>query len=571
MRTHVKALLCSIAALGLGCGPIEPDQEDPIDALGLSDGKADGQTLSECEAAEILRHVNDPATTVAVLRAEGIGANSAKAIVNRRGQGPIGTVAELDAVPWVGPITFGKLRAAVKDTCASGQAEVIFSPQPWASSHLARVVGLIDDAQRSIDIAMYSFRDTQVQEALKRAVARNVDVRMIFEGANKDRKNPPGTTSARLEEIGVDVRYINRIMHHKLAIIDGPRSSTDEAKTAVLVTGSGNWSNSAATVYDENTIVLRGHAEAILRMQREFNHLWAGSRDFTLALPAEPSTSLAITDVADVAGLDAVFTSDNFVPELKASGPVFTLQPGRNTVADRLVQLIAGAQTSIHIASGHLRSSVIADALIAKHAASPNVDIKIYLDNQEYLSRSAKVAQDAELAACITAAGADAARQDGCYESGLLYSLTMHEAGIPLRFKYYAYRWDASYAAQMHNKYFVIDGKTLASGSYNLSNNAEHATMENMVIYEGPEFAALVASFEASFARLWETGRAEGRLGALEAKIASGRSFPIVFDAMALTWDEVTGLKQAIRAACPAIDSVEYRAHAAAHRICEKQ
>ncbi len=573
MRDLAKLLVSSFLLFGAAaCAP--PEVEDPIDEVGLSDGKADGETLSACEATAILRLVNDPATTVEALRSLGVASKASKNIVKRRDQSPIDTVAQLDAVGYVGRTVFGKLAAAVKPTCtqAGPSTEVIFSPHPWAESHLARLVGLINNAQESIDIAIYSFRDAQVQDALRRAVERNVDVRMIFETAGDDARNqnPAGTPSARLEEIGVDVRYVNRIMHHKFAIIDGPRRSADQARTAVLVTGSANWSGSAATTYDENTVFMRGQAEATLRMQREFNYLWANSRDFTLTTAAPASSSLAITDVADAPGLDIVYTSDNFLPRQTTTGPSFTLQRGKNTIADKLVQLIAGAQKSIHIASGHLRSSQVAEALLAKHAADPGVDIRIYLDGQEYLSEFAQQDQDAALEACVAAAGGDANKKDDCYESGLLFSLKMHRAGIPLRYKYYAYRWDASYAAQMHNKYFIIDGKQLASGSYNLSNNAEHQTMENMVIFDGAENQGMIASFEASFAGLWETGRAEDRLAALKSKIGSGQTFPIVFDPMALDWNQVSDLKTAIRAACPNVDSTEYRSNATAHRVCQK-
>src|SRR5690606_41326124 len=72
----------------------------------------------------------------------------------------------------------------------------------------------------------------------------------------------------------------NKIMHHKFMIIDGPRRELERAATATLVTGSANWSDAAATRYDENTLFLQGHAVLLLRMQGEFNLLWEHSRDF---------------------------------------------------------------------------------------------------------------------------------------------------------------------------------------------------------------------------------------------------------------------------------------------------
>ena len=59
-------------------------------------------------------------------------------------------------------------------------------------------------------------------------------------------------------------------------------------------------------------------------------------------------------------------------------------------------------------------------------------------------------------------------------------------------------------------------------------------------------------------------------VAALNARIDQGGDFPIVFDAMALTGDEVTALKQKIRAACPAVDTMEFRKLPSAHRVCSR-
>lgn len=41
------------------------------------------------------------------------------------------------------------------------------------------------------------------------------------------------------------------------------------------------------------------------------------------------------------------------------------------------------ADESIWVGSGHLRSRPVAEALIAKRAADPMIDIRVYLDGQE--------------------------------------------------------------------------------------------------------------------------------------------------------------------------------------------
>jgi phosphatidylserine/phosphatidylglycerophosphate/cardiolipin synthase-like enzyme len=580
-----RLLVVVLFALGVGCDVAEEPAQEPIDGIddvAAPGGKADSP-YTDCQLAQVVAWVNDPATNYDALRAAGVAKLAAKGVIAHRdgADGQVGTadddpfadLAELDAVPYVGPIALGKLVAAIDARCqVTASADVVFSPQPYEQSHLARVTQLINGAQRSIDLALYSFSDAKIAAALGEAVKRGVSVRLLFEPANADHGSPAGTLSAKYEDLGVDVRYVNKIMHHKFAIIDGPREDVAAAATAWLVTGSGNWSNGAGTKYDENTIFLQGRSELVLRFQREFNLLWESSRDLVWNQRLATFSSLPIdaSMIPDESGVDAVFTSANFTVRTTSYGPTFSVVSGMNTVADRLVGLIEGAQRSIHLASGHLRSYPVAQALLAQRRAHPEMDIRIYLDGQEYISASTHASQASERAACIAAAGSSAAKVQACIDNNYYYSYEAHQAGIPLKFKYYAYRWDASYALQMHHKYLVIDGTTLASGSYNLSDNAEHATMENMVIYDGPEYRDLVQAFEANFESMWKTGGDAG-LEALRQRIEDpGQAVPLVFDPLALDHAQVTALKALIRAECPAVDSQDYRIDPPNHRICPR-
>ncbi|MFT5434970.1 MAG: phosphatidylserine/phosphatidylglycerophosphate/cardiolipin synthase-like enzyme, partial [Myxococcota bacterium] len=442
-------------------------------------------------------------------------------------------------------------------------------------SHIARAIELIERAQGRIDIAMYSFSDSGVSTALADAVRRGVTVRFVFETARSDKSDPANTKSSRLEDIGVDVRYVNKIMHHKYALFDGPTvDDLGAATTATLLTGSANWSNSAATRYDENTIILRGNEEATLRFQREFDHMWNNSRDFVWndAFVFEPA-GLDTVSVPEDPTFDAVFTSDNFKLSVTSYGPTFSVIAGLNTASDRLVQLIEDSSVSIHLASGHLRSRPVAEALIAKMKSAPDMDIRVYLDGQEYISDWYHGTQLDKLDDCVVAAGDSTSKAQKCMDTGFLFGYALHLGGVPVRYKYYSYRWHYSYAAQMHNKFMIIDGRILASGSYNLSDNAEHNTLENVAIYDasgGGPFVDLVNDFEAQFERLWATEMDTDKYANLLTTIEDATdSFPIVFDAMSLDWSEVTKLKSTIRSNCPSINSDDYRNFPEKHTYCD--
>jgi phosphatidylserine/phosphatidylglycerophosphate/cardiolipin synthase-like enzyme len=550
-------------------------------------GKADGG-LDEGspEALAVLAMVNDPTITSAALKsgahvttrvADNITKhrNGADAKAGTADDDRFDTLAELDKVPYVGPATLNALVEFAKTSgYLKGGAKIslVFSPKATvAESHLAKIAQLIAGAQHDVDIAIYSYSDAGIAKSLADAVKRGVRVRFLFDTANTDKKAADAATTAsgRLERDGVDVRYVNQILHHKFLIVDGPRDDKSRAATAHLVTGSANWSNSAAVSFDENTFFVDGSAELAAAYQNEFDKLWLGSRDFVGGAAAQGQSMAKITtaDVADDPGIEALFTSANFTPS-GADGATWRVNKDSLAMTKRWVAAIQGAQHSIHIASTHLRLRPLVDALVAKKQQMPSIDIKVYLDQQEWISTTGDSQQKADVNTCLAGATTDTQKRD-CMYNDFLFGKTVVDAGIDTRFKAYSYRWDHTYAAQQHSKYMVIDGKEVFSGSFNLSMNSENGTFENALHVTG--YPALVAGFEANFASIWETGRADDLLGKLKTQVTTNASIPLIFPSMALTWSEYDALKKLIRANCTQADSTEFRANPAAHRTCARQ
>ncbi|MBT6178950.1 MAG: hypothetical protein HOI23_17030 [Deltaproteobacteria bacterium] len=451
------------------------------------------------------------------------------------------------------------------------ETEVIFSPMPYYQSHLHRIMERMAEAEHSIDVAMYSMSDTSIRNALGEAVERGLSVRVIFDPASSERKNPEGTRSAHLESMGIDVRYVNKIMHHKFALIDGVQDEGGDAASTTVITGSGNWSYGGASKYDENTVMVRGDAELATTFQSEFNHMWANSRDFEYNLDLSYFETLYVErpDLEQVDGLDVAFTSDNFTTYVSSRyGATFRARTGYNTVADRIVSLINEAQESIWIASGHMRSRPIADALKAKRISHPELDIRVYLDGQEYVSGWKQGDQVRKLQECLEAAGGRANKEQKCYDVGYYFGYELGDSGMDVRYKFYAFRWNYGYAVQMHHKYIIVDGSKVASGSYNYSDNAEHNTLENVVFYSANRYPQVVNAFVENFQSIWNTG--DGLLEELINVVQTDDTFPIVFDSMALSWTDVTRLKNVIRENCPEIYSDEFRNNATEHLTCTR-
>ncbi len=527
-----------------------------------------------CARGAVLAFLNDPSTDVEALRAAGVHARAARNLVAHRdgpdGQwgtaddDPFDDIEEVDAVAQVGPSAMNALWAAGEARCAGPEVpriEVVFSPRPWDESQLARAEALVRGARRSVDVAMYHMRDARLRAALRDAVARGVRVRVLLEDARLDWREPAGSIGAALERDGIDVRWVNKILHHKFFLVDGPQGDPALAAETVVGTGSANWTQGGGTRYDENTLFVKGHPELALRFQREFDLLWNNSRSFgeDLGYFETPPVTDAQLEAADESDVDVWFTSDNFRIRGGSLGPTFAIRSGSTAVSDRLVALIQGARRRILVASGHLRSRPIAEALLAKAESDPDVDIRIVVDTQDFVSAWAHRKQERELRDCLERAAGNDRATERCLARGYKFGYAMHLAGVPIRFKYYAYRWHYSYAKLMHHKFAIVDD-VVATGSYNYSDTAERDSFENVVVFDGRVHAEALAGFEAEFERIWELGRAEGRYEALMADVQEGTDpFPIVFDSMTLSWPEVDALRSAMRAACPDIDSPEYR------------
>jgi phosphatidylserine/phosphatidylglycerophosphate/cardiolipin synthase-like enzyme len=138
------------------------------------------------------------------------------------------------------------------------QVEVYFSPDDGT---IERLIGLVESAQD--EVLAYSFTDDELASALKDAVNSGVIVAGVL-----DKSQALGNIGGEYEHLlenGIEVRLDGNpySMHHKVLIIDDQ----------ILVTGSYNFSNSAKTRNDENTLVIHSPEMAEL-FNKEFERVW---------------------------------------------------------------------------------------------------------------------------------------------------------------------------------------------------------------------------------------------------------------------------------------------------------
>lgn len=139
-----------------------------------------------------------------------------------------------------------------------------FSPE---DNPRAEILAQLRQAQEEIIFMAYSFTDDEIAQVLLEQAGRGVRVRGVFEA-----RGASGSYSEyeRLREAGLDVRLDGNpaIMHHKVMIIDG----------LVTLTGSYNFSSSAAEENDENLLIIE-NTDLAQSYLEEFDRVYRAAQE----------------------------------------------------------------------------------------------------------------------------------------------------------------------------------------------------------------------------------------------------------------------------------------------------
>ncbi len=142
---------------------------------------------------------------------------------------------------------------------AASHSEAYFSPQDPC---VARIVRLFESARKTVDICVFTITDDRIKNAIIAAHRRKVSIRII---SDNDKSDDLGSDIDQLDRLGVAVR-VDRSeyhMHHKYAVFDQHR----------LLTGSYNWTRSAAE-YNEENFVVTSDAVLVKSFRDSFEGLW---------------------------------------------------------------------------------------------------------------------------------------------------------------------------------------------------------------------------------------------------------------------------------------------------------
>jgi phosphatidylserine/phosphatidylglycerophosphate/cardiolipin synthase-like enzyme len=290
-----------------------------------------------------------------------------------------------------------------------------------------RFVAFIDDAQRSLDIAVYEFDLDNVAEALARAQRRGVAVRMVMDSdtlentrdarrAQRERDEATRQAVAKLRGAGIPIVGDGRqaIMHHKFAVRDGEE----------VWTGSWNFTSGDTYRLNNNAVRLRSR-ELAENFTAEFRKLFE-ARQFGPQKPkGVPHPSIAI-----------------------GSARIETYFAPQDGVAARVAARVREARQSLHFLAFSFTHDGIAQAVLERAQAGVAVSgVFERTGSETRFSAFGKFKQ----------AGLDV------YQDGNPYA--------------------------MHHKVFIIDGRTVLFGSFNFSDSADRDNDENLLIVDDPGFA----------------------------------------------------------------------------------
>jgi cardiolipin hydrolase len=138
-------------------------------------------------------------------------------------------------------------------------SEAFFSP---GDDCVKRIIQLFDRAKQTVDACVFTITDDRISEKILAARARGVAIRIL---TDNDKTLDLGSDIERFEKAGIVVR-VDRTsfhMHHKFAIFDAK----------LLLTGSYNWTRSAAEVNEENFIVTPDE-HLLHSFTAQFEKLW---------------------------------------------------------------------------------------------------------------------------------------------------------------------------------------------------------------------------------------------------------------------------------------------------------
>ncbi|PCI33634.1 MAG: hypothetical protein COB53_12115, partial [Elusimicrobia bacterium] len=331
-------------------------------------------------------------------------------------------------------------------------------PQDPVAEYLIKAM---DVSKKTIDLALYEFNLEPLMEALHRAKARGVKVRVVIDYSHMFPKGTrsdgdPSRRAANIQALldgGFEVKVMRGvrsqgIMHQKVAIFDGK----------MINFGSYNWAKSADQSHFES-MMFEDEKPRVAFYKKMYKWLWSFSVSFEEAeahkWARERPEHAPIDEDMAIEHNGKKFPRQAFSPE--------------GMIEDTILRAIRAADKSVDIVMFSFYSARIAEELLI--AKQRGIEVRLVLDSMQ--------SKIMKLDNWFAYYGFDVKIVSGPNPFGNVF-------------------WEKN-----HNKYIIVDGKLMGIGSYNYTKNAEINSYENVNFYYDN---VDVAFFLAFFNMLHRTG-----------------------------------------------------------------
>jgi phosphatidylserine/phosphatidylglycerophosphate/cardiolipin synthase-like enzyme len=202
--------------------------------------------------------------------------------------------------------------------------EAWFSPSDQVTS---RIVEAVRSADADASFALFSFTKNEIADAFIEEYLEGSETRGIMENIGDI-----GAEFNYLLSNGVETLHHSASgdLHHKYAVVDATAPNSDP----LVITGSHNWSFSAETANDENTLVIHDQALATL-FRAEFERRWS-ELSVATQTPERQVFKIFPNPVSDFLELRDLPDSEGVVLVKNALGQVLFSEPLDGRAASRL-------------------------------------------------------------------------------------------------------------------------------------------------------------------------------------------------------------------------------------------
>jgi phosphatidylserine/phosphatidylglycerophosphate/cardiolipin synthase-like enzyme len=134
------------------------------------------------------------------------------------------------------------------------------------------LIGIINSAKSKLDIAIYSFTDTDIANAIVNAKKRGLTVRLITDQTEAQNSYQKSVLNM-LKNAGIPIKINSHagLMHMKVTIADN----------STVTTGSFNYTKAAETENDEVFVVIN-NAKTAQDFDNEFSQMWNDYNNYVL-------------------------------------------------------------------------------------------------------------------------------------------------------------------------------------------------------------------------------------------------------------------------------------------------